>query len=131
MISKQGFLAVYESLDEADRETFKRAYSAAYHPMMEIMLEIYDEIVSGNEIRSVIEAAARHKRYPMGKIDRTDMWKIGTAVRAKRAENHVSIDPATAGIYPAGMMSRWICSKNEDTCIQKLPMNPSLKPLTR
>jgi ketol-acid reductoisomerase len=106
LISKEGLLAVYESLDEADKETFKRAYSAAYHPMMEIMLEIYDEIVSGNEIRSVIEAVARFKRYPMGKIDRTDMWKVGAAVRAKRAENHVSIDPITAGVYLAGMMAQ-------------------------
>ncbi|GHO79616.1 hypothetical protein KSD_73870 [Ktedonobacter sp. SOSP1-85] len=79
---------------------------AAYHPMMEIMLEIYDEIVSGNEIRSVIEAVARFKRYPMGKIDRTDMWKVGTVVRAKRAEIRVPVDPITAGIYLAGMMAQ-------------------------
>jgi ketol-acid reductoisomerase len=106
MISKQGMLAVYESLDEPGKEAFKRAYSAAYHPIMEIMLEIYGEIVSGNEIRSVIAAVARHKRYPMGKIDRTEMWRVGTTVRARRSETHVPIDPITAGIYLAGMVAQ-------------------------
>src|SRR5215212_8237565 len=32
LISKQGMLAVYESLDENEREQFRRAYSAAYNP---------------------------------------------------------------------------------------------------
>lgn len=105
-ISKHGMLAVYEGLDETGKESFRRAYSAAYHPMMEIILEIYDEIMSGNEIRSVIEAVARHKRYPMGKIDKTEMWKVGATVRARRAEIDVPVDPVTAGIYLAGMVAQ-------------------------
>jgi len=86
-------LAVYESLDGQGKELFQRAYSAAYHPAFEILLEIYSEIVSGNEIRSVIDAASRHKRYPMGKIDGTEMWKVGIEVRAQRHEDQLPIDP--------------------------------------
>lgn len=106
IISKQGMLAVYERLDEQGKETFQRAYSVAYHPALEILLEIYDDVASGNEIRSVIDAVRRHKRYPMGKIDGTDMWKVGVGVRAQRNEDLLPIDPTTAGIYIAGMMAQ-------------------------
>jgi ketol-acid reductoisomerase len=75
MISKQGIMAVFESFNEKDRTEFMKAYSAAYHPAFEILMEIYDDVASGNEIRSVVEAANRHKRYPMGKIDGTEMWQ--------------------------------------------------------
>ncbi|MBR8837636.1 MAG: ketol-acid reductoisomerase [Stigonema ocellatum SAG 48.90 = DSM 106950] len=106
MISQKGILAVYESLNEADKETFKQAYCAAYHPMSEILMEIYDEVASGNEIRSVIEANNRHKRFPMGKIDNTQMWRIGIDVRAKRQPDEIPVHPVTAGIYIATMMAQ-------------------------
>src|SRR5262245_22518743 len=51
-ISKQGILAVYESLDTAGKKSFEQAYAASYGPAKEIMREIYDEVASGNEIRS-------------------------------------------------------------------------------
>ena len=38
---------------------FERAYSAAYLPAREILVEIYDEVASGNEIRSVVAAGRR------------------------------------------------------------------------
>src|SRR5579884_437334 len=66
LISKHGMLAVYESLDDDGKALFRRAYSAAYNPAFDILLEIYDEVSSGNEIRSVVLAGQRHKRYPMG-----------------------------------------------------------------
>jgi ketol-acid reductoisomerase len=106
MISRHGLLAVYESLDEAGKEVFRRAYSAAYHPAFEILLEIYDEVASGNEIRSVIMAHERHKRYPMGKIDATEMWQVGAGVRARRGSFATPIHPVTAGIYLATMMAQ-------------------------
>ena len=63
-------------------DEFERAYSAAYHPAYEMLLEIYDEVSSGNEIRSVVMAEQRFSRYPMGKIDGTQMWTVGEGVRA-------------------------------------------------
>jgi ketol-acid reductoisomerase len=106
MISKQGILAVFESFDDEDRTKFMRAYSAAYHPAFEILMEIYDEVASGNEIRSVVEAANRHKRYPMGKIDGTEMWQVGVNVRAQRNPDAIPVDPVTAGVYIATMMAQ-------------------------
>jgi ketol-acid reductoisomerase len=106
LVSRQGLLAVYESLEEGDKETFRRAFSAAYHPAFEILMEIYDEVASGNEIRSVVMAQQRHKRYPMGKIDGTRMWQVGADVRARRGSFTTPVDPVTAGIYLATMMAQ-------------------------
>jgi len=105
MISKNGILSVYEALDEAGQDLFRRAYSAAYHPAFEILMEIYEEVASGNEIRSVVAANQRHQRYPMGKIDGTEMWQVGVEVRAKRPPE-TPIDPVTAGVYIATMMAQ-------------------------
>ena len=105
-ISRHGILAVYESLDDAGQETFRRAFCAAYHPAFDVLLEIYDEVASGNEIRSVVMAQRRHGRYPMGKIDGTRMWQVGEDVRARRRTFSPSIHPVTAGVYVATMMAQ-------------------------
>jgi ketol-acid reductoisomerase len=42
----------------------------------EILEEIYDEVASGNEIRSVIMHGNRLKEFPIGKIDGTATWKV-------------------------------------------------------
>jgi ketol-acid reductoisomerase len=106
MISQQGILAVYESFDKTDKETFKKAYLAAYKPALEILQEIYDEVASGNEIRSASAASHRHKSYPLGKIDGTPMWQTGINVRANRKSDNIPIHPVTAGIYIATMMAQ-------------------------
>ena len=72
------------------------------------MLEIYQEVASGNEIRSVIMANERFDRYPMGTIDATPMWVIGEKVRSERlgsAEDR-PVDPVTAGVFIATMMAQ-------------------------
>ncbi len=105
-ISRHGMLAVYDSFDDAEKAQFKAAYTAAYHPAFEILLEIYDEVASGNEIRSVVMANKRHARYPMGKIDGTEMWQVGVDVRARRDSFVAPIHPVTAGVYIATMMAQ-------------------------
>ncbi|WP_017314811.1 ketol-acid reductoisomerase [Mastigocladopsis repens] len=105
-ISKKGILSVYEFLNETDKETFKKAYCAAYHPALEILMEIYDEVAFGNEIRSVIAANNRHQRYPLGKIDGTEMWQIGIHVRANKQPEKIPLHPVTAGVYIATMMAQ-------------------------
>ncbi|MDW7771741.1 MAG: ketol-acid reductoisomerase [Desulfobulbaceae bacterium] len=104
-ISHEGILAVYRKLDEAGRKIFARMYSAAYHPAFDVLLEIYDEVSSGNEIRSVVMAERRFGRYPMGKIDGTRMWQVGEKMRAARS-GEPAVDPATAGLYCAVMMAQ-------------------------
>jgi len=106
LISKKGLLAVYESLNDKDKETFRLAYSATYHPAYEIMSEIYYDVASGHEIQSVVEANKRFDKYPMGKIDGTEMWQVGVEVRANRDPDKIPIHPVTAGAYIAGMMAQ-------------------------
>lgn len=105
IISHDGIIAVYNNLADEDKKTFERMYSAAYHPAFDILMEIYDEVSSGNEIRSVVMAGKRFDRYPMGKIDGTRMWRVGEQVRAER-KGEPKVDPETAGLYCAVMMAQ-------------------------
>jgi len=104
-ISHEGILAVYKKLDAAGKKIFEKMYSSAYHPAFDVLLEIYDEVSSGNEIRSVVMAEKRFNRYPMGKIDGTRMWRVGEKVRAART-GAPPVNPATAGLYCAVMMAQ-------------------------
>ncbi len=105
-ISRSGLKAVYEELDEGEKAAFRKAYNAAYHPCREILEEIYDDVASGNEVRSVIQATRRHGTYPMGTIDSTRMWETGEKVRADSSRNYAPIHPETAGVYLACMMAQ-------------------------
>ncbi|BCD91347.1 hypothetical protein fh0823_14860 [Francisella halioticida] len=107
IISTQGMKKVYDSLETTeDKQKFENAYNAAYTPLFDILIECYEDVESGNEIRSVVMAGARHDRLPMGKIDKTELWKIGEKVRAKRNEHTTPIDPITAGVYIACIMAQ-------------------------
>eukprot|EP00270_Netrium_digitus_P013627 TRINITY_DN454_c0_g1_i1.p1 TRINITY_DN454_c0_g1~~TRINITY_DN454_c0_g1_i1.p1 ORF type:complete len:648 (+),score=186.64 TRINITY_DN454_c0_g1_i1:175-1944(+) len=112
-ISTRGIRAVYQSLTEEGKKEFEAAYSASYLPAMDILLECYEEVQCGNEIRSVVLAGRRFLEkeglpaFPMGKIDQTRMWKVGEAVRAKRTpESSPPLHPFTAGVYLAVMMAQ-------------------------
>ena len=105
-ISKEGIKAVYEQMSPEDKKVFEKAYSASYLPSKEILQEIYDEVSSGNEIRTVIMHGQRIDKYPVGKIDGTDTWKVGEKVRAARDEDKIPVNPFTAGVYVATMMAQ-------------------------
>lgn len=105
-ISHRGIKAVYEALDDSGKQEFRRAYAASYHPAREILQEIYDEVASGNEIRSVILAEERMKTYPFDTIDNTSMWQIGAGVRAERASKPAHLHPFTTGVYVATMIAQ-------------------------
>ena len=42
----------------------------------------------------------------MGKIDSTDMWTVGEAVRGDAGRNYAPLNPETAGVYLACMMAQ-------------------------
>jgi ketol-acid reductoisomerase len=106
IISTQGIKAVYDGLSADDKEIFKQAYSASYKPAKEILQEIYDEVSSGNEIRTVIMHGDRTEKFPVGKIDGTYCWQVGEKVRAARDEENIPMNPFTAGVYVATMMAQ-------------------------
>merc|ERR1712194_429057 len=105
VISTKGIKAVYEMLEGDDKTEFEKAYSASYLPAKEILQEIYDEVYSGNEIRTVIMQGQRIEKYPVGKIDGTFTWQIGEQVRETRDEDSIPLNPFTAGVYIATMMA--------------------------
>lgn len=108
IISKRGIKAVYTDMSDADKAIFEKAYCAAYEPAYEIVIEVYEDVACGNEIRSVINSGNRAKRFPViSPIDGTRMWKVGEVVRSKRAvQGEPPIDPFSAGIYCATMMAQ-------------------------
>lgn len=105
-ISKNGMRGVYELLDAEGRTVFADAYSVAYPVGLELVHEIYDEVRSGNELNSVVLAGKRFTRFPMGKIDQADMWRVGQKVRADRVEAEIPLDPFTAGVFIGVMMAQ-------------------------
>lgn len=103
-ISKVGMIGLYNMLDDDQKVKFALAYSASYDASMLILEEIYDEVASGNEVRSVVLAGNRLKNRPMSKVGDTPMWRIGKEVRTNRTE--VAIDPHVAGMYVGMMMAQ-------------------------
>jgi len=118
-ISHEGIIAVYNTLDDEGKKVFERMYSAAYHPAFDILMECYDEVSSGNEIRSVVMAGRRFDRYPMGKIDGTRMWSVGEQVRAERT-GEPELNPETAGLYCAVMMAQIDLLMEKGHCLSEV-----------
>lgn len=106
IISKVGIDGLYRRLDADGRKTFTEAYSVAYPVGFQLVQEIYDEVRSGNELRSVVLAGQRLTRLPMGKIDQSQMWQVGQKVRADRIEEDIPLDPFTAGVFCGVMMAQ-------------------------
>jgi len=98
-ISYEGFLGVYDRLDDAERKTFAAAYETSYQAAEPILAEIYDDVASGAELRSVVYAGRRLDRYPMPPIEGTRMWAVGAQVRAKRGQHETPLDAFTAGVF--------------------------------
>jgi ketol-acid reductoisomerase len=105
IISSQGMIGLYQQFQGSQKDIFEKAYAAVYPYARVLLMEIYDEVSSGNEIRSVVMAGDRLKQFEMSTIDRTEMWKIGEAVRERRGDS-VPLIPLTAGIYVGVMMAQ-------------------------
>jgi ketol-acid reductoisomerase len=105
-ISHDGILALYQKFSPEDQLKFARMYTTAYPVLAGLLVEIYEDVASGNEVRSVVAAGKRFATYPMGKIDGSHMWRVGEKVRAKRVESDIPLNPETAGLYCATMMAQ-------------------------
>jgi ketol-acid reductoisomerase len=98
-ISYDGLIGVYDRLDEAGRKEFAGAYDAAYEATYPVLFEIYEDVASGAELRSVVNADERLRRFPMPSIEGTRMWEVGQGVRETRDQRETPLDPFTAGVY--------------------------------
>jgi hypothetical protein len=67
---------------------------------MDICMEIYEDVASGNEIKSVVQAGSRFDRFPMGKIDQTYMWKVRRRRRPRGS--------ARAGVLAVWAAAAWL-----------------------
>jgi ketol-acid reductoisomerase len=122
-ISKKGLLGVFDSLSYGGKLLFTDQYEKSYGIFRELFEEIYEEVESGNEIRSVINYGDKE----MSKIDNGEMWQIGRKLQKKNYEDYLNKDkisfsldvhlqddyyymyhiyPRTAGLYIAGMMAQ-------------------------
>ena len=86
-ISRDGILAVYASLDEDDKDSFRRAYSSAYHPAFDILLEEGDSIALGHAV-----FAQAGSYYLAG-----DAFKLGPA--ATTAAHRIVYDQASGALF--------------------------------
>ena len=105
-VSHEGILALYQKFSDDEQLRFTRMYTEAYPILYGLLEEIYEEVSTGNEVRSVVAAGRRLETYPMGKIDGTRMWRVGERVRAERVEDELPLHPETAGLYCAIMMAQ-------------------------
>jgi len=105
-ISRQGLIGIDEQLSIDGRRDFRRAYDATYGAFKGLMAEIYDEVQTGNEIRSVVMAAGRFREYPMTNVEGSPMWTTGAGVRKQRGRARTEIDGFTAGTFCGAMMAQ-------------------------
>lgn len=105
-ISREGLVAVDEALDADGRREFRRSYDATYAAFKGVMAELYDEVMSGNEIRSVVMAANRFRDYPMTNVEGSPMWTTGAVVRRQRERTKTGLDGFTAGTFCGAMMAQ-------------------------
>lgn len=105
-VSRHGLIGVDEHLDPEGRRDFRRAYDATYGAFKSVMAEIYDEVASGNEVRSVVMAAGRFGQYPMTSIEGSPMWSVGKTVRGRRSQVTTGLDGFTAGTFLGAMMAQ-------------------------
>jgi len=126
MISHTGMLSVVNSLTPEGKKEFEVAYSAAYPPLHETLLEIYEEVASGREISSVIDHTMRFDRYPMKNVETTETWKVGAEVRktwrqdASKQALLDTVDPTAAGVYLACIVAQSDVLLNAGHCYSEV-----------
>lgn len=114
-ISRVGLVGVVDYISEhADKVDFVKfviVYNKSYTASRPILEEIYDEVRSGNEIRSVVMANKRSSEVLPKDINKTPMWRVGKKVKSACYECSVdsllaSIDLTTTGGYIGMMMAQ-------------------------
>lgn len=103
-ISTDGLLSLYNDLPDNDKVIFKENYSKSYQISKVLFEEIYEEVKSGNEIRSVILQGDKE----IGEIHNSHLWKVGKRFNKTKSitDFNNEIHPKTAGMYIGAMMGQ-------------------------
>src|SRR5262249_37625540 len=113
-ISDGGLLGVVKSLAGDQDSAFYHNLNATYTAAKPILIEIYNEVASGREIGSVIDATNRIATYPMSKVDGAVMWRTGET--ARRGNVEVAVETATPRIFFRVMMGQIDVLKQKGPC---------------
>jgi len=95
-ISKKGIRAVYEGLDAAGKPSSRRPTRRRTCRRARSWPRSYEDVSTGNEIRSVVLAGRPLKKFPRARSTARRPGG-GRAVRAKRDESKIPVNPFTAG----------------------------------
>jgi ketol-acid reductoisomerase len=100
-IYKNGFLKIYASFNDFEKKIFDLNYSKSYNIARVLYEEIYDEVESGNEIRSVLLNSNRE----FSNISGSKMWKINKDNKYVKIYDD-TIKAIVSGFYIGNMMAQ-------------------------
>ena len=120
IISHKGIRGLYQEIAANQQPRFATLYNATYAPAQTLLREIYEEVASGNELRSVVMRTQRLAKEPMDTIDSTPMWQVGKEVRAHRTTDDIPLDCDTAAVYCAIMIAQIDLLKEKGHCYSEI-----------
>ena len=101
-ISNNGFLKLYNKMNKKDQEYFNTYYSKSYAISKLLYEEIYDEVSSGNEIRSVNLNSNRK----ISNISGSPMWTRNKYLKKDTSLLDSSTKTLISAIYIGSMMAQ-------------------------
>jgi ketol-acid reductoisomerase len=101
-ISNNGFLKLYNNMSKDEQELFNLYYSKSYIISKSLYKEIYEEVKSGNEIRSVNLNSHRN----ISNISGSKMWTQNKYTRKNINMLDNSTKSIVGGIYIGSMMAQ-------------------------
>ena len=101
-ISNNGFLKLYNNLSGRNKDFFNTYYSKSYAISKLLYEEIYDEVKSGNEIRSVILNSKKH----ISNISGSAMWEENKYLKKDTSLLDSSTKTLVSAIYIGSMMAQ-------------------------
>lgn len=102
LIKHKGLIGVYDSFGIYDKTKFIKYYKMSYNSCKHLFNEIYNEIDSGNEIRSII----LNKDQDHLQINYSKLAQFDNSIVKENKYSKNAINPITAGIYIGAIMAQ-------------------------
>lgn len=107
-LSEMGIAAFHHSLTPDQRAEFNKGYVIGYPVFDQVMGDIYADVASGDEIRTVIEDTRWLSEHPMESVEKSSvMWKYARehSLYGERPAMDNSL-AFSAGVYVGGIMAQ-------------------------